>query len=147
MHPQARDPASDLAFFVEKVRAGAHAAITQYFFVAEAYFEFVERCDKARLGVPVVPGIMPIVNGAQLLRFSEACGADVPRWIRLRLQQYADDRASLQAFGFEVVGRLCETLLAAGAPGLHFYTINQAEPSLRLWRQLRIGSAATATAL
>jgi methylenetetrahydrofolate reductase (NADPH) len=136
MHPQATDPEADFANFVRKAKAGAHAAITQYFFNADAYFDFVERGRRAGVAIPVVPGIMPITNYAQLARFSDACGAEIPRWIRLRLERLADDRAALLEFGLEAVTRLCETLLKGGAPGLHFYTLNQAEPVLRLWRNL-----------
>jgi methylenetetrahydrofolate reductase (NADPH) len=136
MHPQAPDPLTDFDHFVRKVRAGADAAITQYFFNPGAYFDFVERCGKAGLSVPVVPGIMPITNFTQLTRFSDACGAEIPRWIRLRLEQLQDDKPALLDFGLDVVTRLCDTLLAAGCPGLHFYTLNQAEPTLRLWRNL-----------
>lgn len=136
VHPQATSPDADFAAFVTKVGAGADGAVTQYFFNADAYFDFVERCRRAGLTVPVVPGIMPIVNTQQLLRFSAACGAEVPRWVRLRLEAMGDDKASIQAFGLDVVARLCETLLKAGAPGVHFYTLNQAEPTLRLWRHL-----------
>ncbi len=135
-HPQSRSPAEDLANFLRKVRAGADSAITQYFYNAEAYFGFVEEARRAGCAVPIVPGIMPITNFAQLARFSDACGAEIPRWIRLKLASFADDRASIQAFGLDVVAALCERLLAAGAPGLHFYTMNQAGPSLELWRRL-----------
>jgi len=138
MHPQASNPDVDFDHFRRKVEAGADAAITQYFFTADAYFDFVERCERAQLKLPVIPGIMPIVNHAQLTRFSAACGADIPRWIRLRLEQLQDDKAALQDFGLEVVTRLCETLLKAGAPGLHFYTLNQVEPTLRLWKNLAL---------
>ena len=136
MHPQATDPEADFAHFVRKARAGAHTAITQYFFNADAYFDFVERSRRAGVTIPIVPGIMPITNYAQLARFSDACGAEIPRWIRLRLERLADDRAALLEFGLEAVTRLCETLLKGGAPGLHFYTLNQSEPVLRLWRNL-----------
>jgi methylenetetrahydrofolate reductase (NADPH) len=136
MHPQATDPEADFANFVRKAQAGAHTAITQYFFNADAYFDFVERSRRAGVTLPIVPGIMPITNYAQLARFSDACGAEIPRWIRLRLERLADDRAALLEFGLEAVTRLCETLLAGGAPGLHFYTLNQADPVLRLWRNL-----------
>jgi methylenetetrahydrofolate reductase (NADPH) len=135
-HPQSRSPAEDLANFLRKVRAGADSAITQYFYNAEAYFGFVEEARRAGCAVPIVPGIMPITNFAQLARFSDACGAEIPRWIRLKLASFADDRASIQAFGLDVVAALCERLLTAGAPGLHFYTMNQAGPSLELWRRL-----------
>lgn len=136
MHPQASNPAADFDRYVDKVKAGAHGAVTQYFFNADSYFDFVERSQKAGLNIPVVPGVMPIVNTAQLLRFSAACGAEVPRWIKLRLEAYGDDKASVQAFGLDVVARLGETLLQGGAPGIHFYTLNQAEPTLKLWRAL-----------
>lgn len=141
MHPQAPNPEVDFANFVRKVQAGAHSAVTQYFYNAEAYFQFVERCDKAGLKIPVIAGIMPITNYAQLTRFSAACGAEIPRWIRLRLEQLQDDKAALQDFGTEVVTRLCETLLKGGAPGIHFYTLNQSEPTLRLWRNLGLPGA------
>ena len=136
MHPQAASPQADFDAYVRKVQAGAHGAVTQYFYNAECYFDFVERSAKAGLDIPVVPGIMPIVNTAQLLRFSAACGAEVPRWIKLRLESFGEDKASVQAFGLEVVSRLSETLLKGGAPGLHFYTLNQAEPTLKLWKNL-----------
>jgi methylenetetrahydrofolate reductase (NADPH) len=135
-HPQAPSPGADFDNFVRKVRAGADTAITQYFFSAAAYFEFVERCRRAGVAIPIVPGIMPITNFAQLARFSEACGAEIPRWIRLRLEQLADDKPALLEFGLDVVTQLCETLLRGGAPGLHFYTLNQSEPTLRLWKNL-----------
>ncbi len=135
-HPQARSPAEDLANFVRKVRAGANSAITQYFYNSDAYFRFVD--DVAALGctVPIVPGIMPITNYAQLARFSDACGAEIPRWIRKRLESFGDDRESIRAFGLDVVADLCEQLLAVDAPGLHFYTMNQAEPTLAIWQRL-----------
>ncbi len=136
VHPQARSPADDLANFVRKVRAGANSAITQYFYNSDAYFRFVD--DVAALGcnVPIVPGIMPITNYAQLARFSDACGAEIPRWIRKRLESFGDDRDSIRAFGLDVVTDLCEQLLAVDAPGLHFYTMNQAEPTLAIWQRL-----------
>ncbi|GIL06175.1 MAG: 5,10-methylenetetrahydrofolate reductase [Betaproteobacteria bacterium] len=135
-HPQARSPAEDLANFVRKVRAGADSAITQYFYNSDAYFRFVD--DVAALGctVPIVPGIMPITNYAQLARFSDACGAEIPRWIRKRLESFGDDRESIRAFGLDVVTDLCEQVLAVDAPGLHFYTMNQAEPTLAIWQRL-----------
>jgi methylenetetrahydrofolate reductase (NADPH) len=136
MHPQASSADADFAHFVTKARAGADTAITQYFFNADAYFDFRDRCVKAGLELPLVPGIMPIVNAAQLIRFSAGCGAEIPRWLRLRLDAFGDDKAALQDFGAEVVTRLCERLLAGGAPSLHFYTLNQAEPTLRLCRNL-----------
>jgi len=136
MHPQGGTPQADFDNFARKVRAGADCAITQYFFNADAYFDLCERCEKAGLTIPLVPGIMPITNYAQLTRFSAACGAEIPRWIRLRLEQLQNDRSSLLDFGLEVVTRLSQTLLDGGAPGLHFYTLNQSEPTQRLWRNL-----------
>ena len=136
MHPQAENPQADFDAYVRKVKAGAHGAVTQYFYNADSYFEFVERSHKAGITIPCVPGVMPIVNTAQLLRFSAACGAEIPRWVKLRLESYGEDKASVQAFGLEVVTRLSETLLKGGAPGIHFYTLNQAEPTLKLWRNL-----------
>ncbi len=130
MHPQAKSPLDDLRHFADKVRAGANSAITQYFYSAAAYRRFVDDVRALGLDVPVVPGIMPITNSSQLLRFSEVCGAEIPRWVRLRLQSYGDDRESIRAFGREVVGSLCDELIASGAPGLHFYTLNQAEATL-----------------
>lgn len=135
-HPQAPDTATDFENFLRKVKAGADCAITQYFFNADAYFDFAERCAAAGLSIPVIPGVMPITNYAQLSRFSAACGAEIPRWIRVRLEQLQDDRAALLDFGAEAVTRLCETLLKNGAPGIHFYTLNQSEPTMRLWRNL-----------
>jgi methylenetetrahydrofolate reductase (NADPH) len=135
-HPQARSPADDLANFVRKVRAGANSAITQYFFNSDAYFRFVDDAEALGCSVPVVPGIMPITNFMQLARFSDACGAEIPRWIRRRLESYGDDRESIRSFGLDVVTDLCEQLLVAGAPGLHFYTMNLAEPTLALWQRL-----------
>ena len=140
MHPQARSPRDDLENFIRKVRAGANAAITQYFYNSDAYFRFVEDAQAAGCTVPIVPGIMPITNYAQLARFSDACGAEIPRWIRKRLEAYGDDRASIRAFGLDVVTDLCEQLLAVDAPGLHFYTMNQAEASLALWQRLGLSA-------
>jgi len=136
VHPQARSPESDLKAFAEKVRAGADSAITQYFFNADAYFRFVD--DARRLGIdtPIVPGVMPITSSTQLMRFSDACGAEIPRWIRLRLQGYGDDTASIKAFGLDAVAGLCERLCAGGAPALHFYTMNQATATLALLERL-----------
>lgn len=136
MHPQAANPGADFDHFCRKVECGADAAITQLFYNADAYFDFVERCEKAGLHIPIVPGIMPITGYANIVRFCTSCGADLPRWIRLRLEQLQDDKAGLQDFGLTVVTRLCETLLRNGAPGLHVYTINQAYPTLRLWANL-----------
>jgi methylenetetrahydrofolate reductase (NADPH) len=135
-HPQARSPQADLQAFVTKVKAGADSAITQYFFNSDAYFRFVDEAYQLGVDVPIVPGIMPITNASQLLRFSDACGAEVPRWIRLRLQGFGDDSASIQAFGQEVVADLCDQLRHAGAPGLHFYTMNQSGPTLALCQAL-----------
>lgn len=136
MHPQAVGPGADFEHFCRKVECGADSAITQLFYNADAYFDFVERCDKAGLRIPIVPGIMPITGYANIVRFCTGCGADLPRWIRLRLEQLQDDKPALQEFGLSVVTRLCETLLRNGAPGLHVYTINQADPTLRLWAKL-----------
>ncbi|MDD3764127.1 MAG: methylenetetrahydrofolate reductase [NAD(P)H] [Nevskiales bacterium] len=136
MHPQAPDPDTDFANFRRKVDAGADGAVTQYFYTAASYFDFVERCERAGITIPVVAGIMPITNFTQLARFSAACGAEIPRWIRLRLERYQDDRQALQDFGLDVVTRLSRDLLDHGAPGLHFYTLNQAAPTLRLWKNL-----------
>ena len=131
-HPQADDAFSDLRHFKTKIDAGADAAITQYFYNADAYFRLVDEAQRLGVQVPVVPGIMPITTSSQLMRFSAACGAEIPRWIRQRLLGYGDDVASIRAFGLEVVGRLCEQLQAGGAPGLHLYTMNQSGPSLAL---------------
>jgi len=135
-HPQAANLATDIQHFVHKVNQGASSAITQYFFNADSYFHFVDAVQKQGVEIPVIPGIMPITNFANLVRFSDACGAEVPRWIRKQIAGYGDDAASIQKFGEDVVARLCEQLLAGGAPGLHFYTMNQAEPTLALWRRL-----------
>jgi methylenetetrahydrofolate reductase (NADPH) len=138
MHPQANRPSEDFDNFCRKVEAGADAALTQLFYNADAYFDFVERCDKAGISIPIVPGIMPITSYANTLRFCSGCGADLPRWIRLRLEELQEDKAALVDFGLEVVSRLCRTLLRSDAPGLHFYTINQAGPTLRLWKSLAL---------
>ncbi len=135
-HPQARSAQDDILNFKRKVAAGANSAITQYFYNADSYFYFVDECRKQGVTVPIVPGIMPIVRFAQLARFSDACGAEIPRWMRRTLEGYGDDIASVQAFGQDVVCALCERLLKGGAPGLHFYTLNQAGPSLEIWRRL-----------
>lgn len=135
-HPQAPSAEKDLKNFARKVKAGADAAITQYFYNADAYFGFVDECEKLGLDLPIVPGVMPIVNYSQLARFSDMCGAEIPRWIRKRLESYGDDKASIRAFGEEVVTQLCRTLLDGGAPGLHFYTMNQSTPTETLWRNL-----------
>jgi methylenetetrahydrofolate reductase (NADPH) len=138
VHPQAKSPAADLQAFVTKVQAGADSAITQYFYSADAYFRFVEEADALGVSVPVVPGIMPITSSTQLMRFSDACGAEIPRWIRLRLQGFGDDTASIKAFGLDVVTNLCEQLRAGGAPGLHFYSMNQSVATLEICRRLEI---------
>lgn len=135
-HPQARKAQADLAAFKAKVDAGADSAITQYFFNPDAYFHFVEQCDALGITVPIVPGIMPIQNFSQLARFSDACGAEIPRWMRLKLEGFSDDTASIKAFGLDVVTDLCDRLLAQGAPGLHFYTMNQAGPVSTIWQRL-----------
>ena len=136
MHPQARNPQADLQAYVAKVRAGASSAITQFFFNADAYLRFVDDAHALGADIPVVPGIMPITNASGILRFADNCGADIPRWIRLRLQSFGDDTASIKAFGLDVVSALCERLRSQGAPGLHFYTMNQAAPVLEIARRL-----------
>ncbi len=136
MHPQAASPTEDFEHFRSKVEAGADAALTQLFYNADAYFHFMERCAKAGITIPIVPGVMPITSYANTMRFCNGCGADLPRWVRLRLEELEHDKTALVDFGIGVVTRLCETLLRGGAPGLHFYTINQAGPSLRLWKNL-----------
>ncbi|NKQ09502.1 methylenetetrahydrofolate reductase [NAD(P)H] [Pseudomonas sp. SST3] len=138
MHPQARNFEADLANFVRKAKAGADSAITQYFFNADCYFYFVERVRKLGVETPIVPGIMPITNYSKLARFSDACGAEIPRWVRKQLESYGDDMESIQAFGEQVISEMCEELLTGGAPGLHFYTLNQAEPSLAIWNNLKL---------
>ncbi|MGD8275029.1 MAG: methylenetetrahydrofolate reductase [NAD(P)H] [Thiohalocapsa sp.] len=140
-HPQAPNAIADLENFKRKVDAGADAAITQYFFNPDAYFEFVELCDEADITIPIVAGVMPITNFTQLARFSDACGAEIPRYIRKRLEAYGDDKASIRAFGHEVVLDLCHRLLEGGAPGIHFYTMNQADATLKLWRELELPAA------
>ncbi len=138
-HPQARSPQADLEAFAAKVKAGANSGITQYFFNSDAYFRYVDDLHKLGVDVPIVPGIMPITSSTQLMRFSDACGAEIPRWIRLRLQSFGDDTASIKAFGLDVVADLCEQLVNGGVPGLHFYTMNQSEAVLGL--NARIKSA------
>jgi len=135
-HPEARSPDADLASFKRKIDAGADSAITQYFYNADAYFDFVDRCAAAGIAVPIVPGIMPIASASKLARFSDTCGAEIPRWIRRRLEGYGDDAASIRAFGLDVVTDLCSRLLAGGAPGLHFYTLNQASLTTTIWQRL-----------
>jgi methylenetetrahydrofolate reductase (NADPH) len=136
IHPQAKSPESDLKAFAAKVQAGADSAITQYFYNSDAYFRFVEDADALGVQIPVVPGIMPISSSSQLMRFSDACGAEIPRWIRLRLQGFGDDTASIKAFGLDVVTDLCEQLRAGGAPGLHFYSMNQSAATLEICRRM-----------
>jgi methylenetetrahydrofolate reductase (NADPH) len=138
MHPQAANLDADIANFVAKVKAGANSAITQYFFNPDSYFHFVDRVQDEGITIPIVPGIMPITNVANLIRFSDGCGAEVPRWLRKQLEVYADDEESVRLFGIDVVSALCETLVSAGAPGLHFYTMNQAEPTLSILRNLGV---------
>lgn len=135
-HPQARSYGEDLANFKRKCEAGADAAITQYFFNVDAYFNFVDDCTRVGITLPIVPGIMPIANYAQLSRFSAACGAEIPRWLARKMESYLDDNASIRAFGLDVVTSLCERLLSRGAPGLHFYTLNQAELTTTIWHRL-----------
>ena len=137
-HPQAKSPRDDLLNFQRKITAGADSAITQYFYNADSYFKFVEQCHKLGITAPIVPGIMPIGKFSQLARFSDACGAEIPRWIRKSLESYGDDTASVQAFGLDVVTQLCERLLVGGVPGLHFYTLNQSAPALAIWKRLGI---------
>ena len=135
-HPQARTAQDDLRNFKRKVDAGANSAITQYFYNADAYFHFIDACEAMGLDIPIVPGIMPIGRFSQLARFSDACGAEIPRWIRKKLEGYGDDTASIRAFGLDVVTELCDNLLRAGAPGLHFYTLNQAGLTTTIWQRL-----------
>jgi methylenetetrahydrofolate reductase (NADPH) len=135
-HPQAASAFDDLANFRRKVQAGANAAITQYFYNADAYFRFIDACEAMGLDVAVVPGIMPITNYKQLARFSDMCGAEIPRWIRRRLESYGDDIDAIRAFGLDVTTALCDQLLQAGAPGLHFYTLNRAGPASIIWERL-----------
>jgi methylenetetrahydrofolate reductase (NADPH) len=135
-HPQAKSPRDDLLNFERKVKAGADSAITQYFYNADSYFYFVDECHKLGITIPIVPGIMPIGKFSQLARFSDACGAEIPRWVRKTLESYGDDTASIQAFGMDVVAQLGERLIKGGAPGLHFYTLNQAAASLEIWKRL-----------
>ena len=139
-HPQARNATEDLKNFKRKVEAGADAAITQYFYNAESYFYFVDACEKLGIDIPIVPGIMPITNYSQLFRFSDMCGADIPRWLRKKLECFGDDRDQIIAFGLDVVTGLCQRLLDNGAPGLHFYTMNQAEPTLAILKNLNLAS-------
>jgi methylenetetrahydrofolate reductase (NADPH) len=136
IHPQAKSASSDLANFKRKVDAGADSAITQYFYNPDSYFRFVEECRKQGVTVPIVPGVMPIVKFTQLARFSDACGAEIPRWMRKRLEGFGDDNEAIKDFGLDVVTKLCERLLSGGAPGLHFYTLNHAALSVAIWKRL-----------
>lgn len=135
-HPESTTPASDFEHFRRKVEAGANSAITQYFYNIDAYQHFMDKCGKANLDIPVVPGVMPITNYRGLVKFSDNCGAEIPRWIRKQLEAYENDIDSLMAFGVDVVTSLCSRLLDCGAPGLHFYTLNQAKATLEIWRRL-----------
>lgn len=139
VHPQAKSPEADVQAYVAKVKAGASSAITQYFYNTDAYFRFVDEAYQHGADIPVVAGIMPIISSTQLMRFSDACGAEIPRWVRLRLQSYGDDTASIKAFGLEVVTDLCDQLLTAGVPGLHFYTMNQSTAVKQICHNLRLG--------
>lgn len=139
-HPEASDATADLQHFKSKIEAGADSAMTQYFYSADAYYRFVDSCERLGITLPIVPGIMPITNYTQLARFSDRCGAEIPRWIRKRLEAFGDDTESLRAFGLDVVSDLCHKLLEAGAPGLHFYTMNLAAPTLAIWNNLDLGS-------
>ena len=140
VHPQARNPEDDLASFQRKIDAGADSAITQYFFNTDAYWHFVDACSRRGVNVPIVPGIMPIGSFSKLARFSDACGAEIPRWIRRRLEGLGDDSASIRAFGLDVVTTMCASLIERGAPGLHFYTLNQPALTTTIWRALRLGT-------
>ncbi|MEW8690460.1 MAG: methylenetetrahydrofolate reductase [NAD(P)H] [Candidatus Thiodiazotropha endolucinida] len=137
-HPQASSPEQDLMYFKRKVEAGADSAITQYFYNADAYFRFLDNCQQLQIDIPIVPGIMPITNFTQLARFSDACGTEIPRWLRKRLEGFGDDLEAIRSYGTETVIRLCERLLEGGAPGLHFYTMNQAKPTLAIWQALSL---------
>lgn len=136
VHPQAKSPDDDLRAYATKVKAGASSAITQYFYNADSYFHFVDQTQKLGASIPVVAGVMPIISSSQLMRFSDACGAEIPRWIRLRLQAFGDDTASIKAFGLDVTTQLCERLIAGGVPSIHFYTMNQAVATLEIVRRL-----------
>jgi len=135
-HPQASSAANDIEKFVNKIQAGANSAITQYFFNSDAYFQFLEDVASYDITVPIIPGIMPIVSSTQLIRFSDACGAEIPRWLRKRLESFGEDNASIKAYGLEVITDLCHQLIAGGAPGLHFYTLNLADPTISILHNL-----------
>ncbi|APZ44286.1 methylenetetrahydrofolate reductase [NAD(P)H] [Acidihalobacter ferrooxydans] len=141
VHPQARNAEEDLRHFKRKIEAGANSAITQYFFNPDAYFRFIDDCARCGIDVPIIPGIMPITQYTQLARFSDACGAEIPRWMRKRLEGMGDDRDAIRAFGLDVISALCQRLLDAGAPGLHFYTMNQAEATQEIWERLGLSGA------
>lgn len=141
MHPQAKSPQDDLQNFVRKIKAGANSAITQYFYNTDAYFRFVDETRKLGVDVPIVAGIMPITNYTQLMRFSEMCGAEIPRWVKLKLASFGDDTESIRAFGLDVVAALCDQLLKGGAPGLHFYTLNQAAPTMAILQRLGLAQS------
>jgi len=138
VHPQASDARRDLEHFKLKVESGANAAITQYFYNADAYFRFVDACEALHINVPILPGIMPIVNFRQLVRFSETCGAEIPRWLRMRMQAFGGDLWSIRSYGLDIVTELCDRLLSGGAPGLHFYTMNEAVLTSTIWKRLRL---------
>ena len=135
-HPQARSPQDDLCNFKRKIDAGANSAITQYFYNADSYFRFIDDCEAIGIAIPIVPGVMPISNFSQLARFSDACGTEIPRWLRLKMASFGDDLASIRSLGLDIVTDLCDRLLSAGAPGLHFYTMNQAGPTSTIWQRL-----------
>jgi methylenetetrahydrofolate reductase (NADPH) len=138
-HPQAKSPREDLLNFKRKVEAGANSAITQYFYNRDAYEHFVDECQALGIGIPIVPGIMPIANFSKIARFSDACGAEIPRWMRRRFESFGDDAASIRSFGLDVVTELCQRLLESDVPGLHFYTLNQAGLTTTIWQRLGIG--------
>jgi methylenetetrahydrofolate reductase (NADPH) len=140
-HPQSQTASQDLQNFKRKVEAGANSAITQYFYNVDAYFRFMDSCEQLGIDIPIVPGVMPIINYTQLARFSEACGAEIPRWILQRLQDYGDDRKAIMEFGVDVTSVLCQKLLDGGAPGLHFYTMNQADATEQIWQNLGLKQA------
>jgi methylenetetrahydrofolate reductase (NADPH) len=140
-HPQSQTASQDLQNFKRKVEAGANSAITQYFYNVDAYFRFMDSCEQLGIDIPIVPGVMPIINYTQLARFSETCGAEIPRWILQRLQDYGDDRKAIMEFGVDVTSVLCQKLLDGGAPGLHFYTMNQADATEQIWQNLGLKQA------
>lgn len=139
-HPQAESASKDLEYFKQKVSSGANSAITQYFYNIDSYFYFIDNCEKMGLDIPVVPGIMPITNYSNLSRFSDMCGAEIPRWLRKKLESYADDTDSIKSFGADFVSGMCEKLLDMGAPGLHFYTLNQPDASIKIWNNLNLNN-------